>query len=320
MKRLLSLTLVIAVILSLTACGGKWGGGDDAFAFDHQVEIICPWAADSAADAVARRFAAQLEKAIGQPVTVNNVTGADGVSGVQYAMQQPADGYTWLLCSPAPLLAQISKATDYNVYSSVNPICSVVWDYNIFVTGQDAPYSDYKELMDYVSANPGSVQCGVLSLTGLDNACVTAVFDGAIEAVPYSEIFHLNSDIIGNYLGLACVTPAQAADLVETGDMKVIMTCTRERAALDWLSDIECAGDNGFNCSYGPYYGIFGPKDMPQDIIDVFTAAAQKAVASKDFQEWAAAQSLDQHDGWMGPDAYRSRWDSDYRKLLELFR
>ena len=323
MKKLLSLALALMMALSLAACGGDSGSGgssdDGSFSFNRKIEIVCPWGAGGGADTTVRQFATQLEKVLGQSVVVNNVTGAGGVSGVQYAVQQPADGYTWLMCTPSPMLAQISGATDFDVYGSIKPVCNMVWDCNIFVTGKDAPYNNYQELMDYVAANPGSVQCGVMSLTGLDGACVVAAFGDAIEAVGYSEGSQLNSDIIGNHVGLACVGPAEVAAMIESGDMKVIMSCTEERMSLEGLADVECAGENNVECFYGPYRGIFCKNDMPQEAIDAFVAAAEQAVASSEFQEWASTQGLDQRTGWMDPATYQAQWDADYAELTELF-
>ena len=118
MKKFLSLALAMAMALTLTACGGGGAGstpsgstGGDGFKFQRKIEIVCPWGAGGGADTTVRQFATQLEKELGQSVVVNNVSGAGGVSGVQYAIQQPADGYTWLLCTPSPMLAQITGAT-----------------------------------------------------------------------------------------------------------------------------------------------------------------------------------------------------------------
>ena len=153
MKKFLSLALALVMVLALAACGGDNtddGGNDDGtFKFERKIEIVCPWGAGGGADTTVRQFATQLEKELGQTVVVNNVAGAGGVSGVQYAVQQPADGYTWLLCTPSPMLAQITGATEFDVYGSIKPVCNLVWDCNIFVTGKDAPYNNYKELMEY---------------------------------------------------------------------------------------------------------------------------------------------------------------------------
>ena len=175
------------------------------------------------------------------------------------------------------------------------------------------------ELMEYVDANPGSVKCGVMSLTGLDGACVVAAFGDKIEASGYSEGSQLNSDIIGNHVGLACVGPAEVLSMIQSGDMKAIMTCTEERMTIKEYADVECAGELGVDCFYGPYRGIYCKNDMPQEAIDAFAAAAEKAVASSEFQEWAKTQGLDQRTGWMDPATYQAQWDADHEELTQLF-
>lgn len=338
MKKFLSMALALAMVLTLAACGGGSGdsgtagaggasgggsaGGDtpDAgFQFERRIEIVCPWGSGGGADTTLRQFATQLEKELGQSVVVNNVSGAGGVSGVQYAIDQPADGYTWLLCTPSPMLAQISGATDVDVYGSITPVCNLVWDCNIFVTGKDAPYNNYTELMEYVEANPGSVQCGVMSLTGLDNACVIGAFGDKIEAVGYSEGAQLNSDVIGGHVGLACVGPAEVLSMVQSKDMKAIMVCKEDRMTVPDYADVESAGELGVDCYYGPYRGIFCKNGTPQEAVDAFVAAAEKAVASSDFQAWAKTQGLDQRTGWMDTATYQAQWNSDHDELSALF-
>ena len=55
-------------------------------------------------------------------VVINNKTGAGGTTGVEYAMQQPADGYTWLLCTQSPLLAQLTGAATTDVKGGITPV------------------------------------------------------------------------------------------------------------------------------------------------------------------------------------------------------
>lgn len=323
MKKLMSVIMVLAMLLALTACGSSGsesaGNTTDGFRFDRKIEIVCPWGAGGGADTTVRQFATLLEKELGQSVVVNNVAGAGGVSGVQYVTQQPADGYTWLLCTPSPMLAQITGATEFDVYGNITPVCNLVWDCNIFVAGKDAPYNNYKELMDYVAANPGAVQCGVMALTGLDGACVTAAFDGKIEAVGYSEGSQLNSDLIGNHIGLGCVGPAEVLAMIQSGDLKAIMSCTENRLTLPEYTDTECASENNVDCYYGPYRGIFCKNGTPEEAIKTFEAAAQKVVNGQEYQEWCKTQGLDQRTGWMDTATYQAQWTADHDELSKLF-
>ncbi|MDD3253662.1 MAG: tripartite tricarboxylate transporter substrate binding protein [Lachnospiraceae bacterium] len=327
-KKLLSMVLAAALALSMTACSsgsGSTGGGDKAAAADGEwkwernIEIICPWGTGGGADTTLRQFATALEKEIGVKVVVNNKAGAGGVTGVQFAAQQPADGYTYLLCTPSPLLAQISGATDYDVYGTIHPLVQLVHDCNVFVTGKNSPYNNYEELKAYVDANPGKVKCGVMTITGLDAACVEAGFEGSVEAVAYTEGSQLNADVIGGHVDLACVGPAEVSAMVASGDMKVIMSCTEEPLTMAGYENVESAGKLGLDCFFGPARGIFYTEGTPEAALKAFEAAAEKAVASEDFQNWAKGEGLDQRQGWMNTADFTTAWDNDYKDLTELF-
>lgn len=328
MKKILSLlTAIVLLATSLVACGTKPDAGaqtpadgtEAGFKFERKVEIICPWGTGGGADTTLRTFATALEKELGVSVVVNNKAGAGGVTGVEFATSQPSDGYTYFLCTPSPLLAQVSGATDFDVYGKINPLVQLVHDSNILVAGKDAPYNNYKELMDYVAKNPGKVKAGVMSVTGLDGACVTAAFGDTIGAVAYSEGAQLNADIIGNHVGLAVTGPAEVSAMIASGDMKVIMSFTEKRMTTPGFENVECAGELNVDALYGPARGIFYADGAPEEALIAFEAAAEKAVASELFQNWAKTEGLDQRVGWKNRADYKSAWDADYADFMELF-
>lgn len=321
--------LSMLVLILLTACGGgkkeepaKTAAADSAPAgwkWERNVEIICPWGTGGGADTTLRMFAKALESELGVPVVINNRAGAGGVTGVQFAAAQPADGYTFLLCTPSPLLAQISGATTYDVYGTIQPLVQLVHDSNMIVTGKNSPFSNYKELMEYVEANPGKVKAGVMTVTGLDAACIKAAFGDKIEVVAYSEGSQLNADVIGGHVSLAVVGPAEVAAMVESGDMKPVLTFTEKRLTIKGFENTECAAEVGLDSFFGPARGIFYIKGTPEEALKSFEAAAEKAVASETFQTWAKQEGLDQRQGWLNREAYKAQWDEDYKDLSELF-
>ena len=341
MKKSFLGTVAILAAMSmavLTGCGSstapetKAAGGDaktetaaagDAAASDwtweRNIEIVCPWGTGGGADTTLRAFATALESEIGVKVVVNNKSGAGGVTGVQFASSQPADGYTYLLCTQSPMLAQITGATDFDVYGSIKPLCQLVHDVNVFVAGKDEPYNNMEELKEYLKANPGSVKCGVMTITGLDAACVQGAFDGEVEAVAYTEGSQLNADIVGGHINLGCEGPAEVSAMVESGDMKVIGACTDQHLTLAGWENVQTTADINNETTYGPARGIFYIPGTPDAALKAFEAAAEKAVASDSFQEFCKQQGLDQRQGWLNTADYTAAWDADYADLTALF-
>ncbi len=321
-KKFLALSLVAAFSLALTACSSGTATeevADGEWVFENNIEIICPWGTGGGADTTVRTFATALEEVLDVSVTVNNKSGAGGVTGTQFFTQQPADGYTYLMLTPSPVLAQISGATDFDVYGSVKPLVQMVHDINILITSKDAPYNNYAELMDYVNANPGEVKAGVMTVTGLDGACVQAAFGDSIEAVGYTEGSQLNADVMGGHVALAVVGPAEVSALVESGDVKVVMTFTEESVTLPGFDNVQSAGEAGVEAYYGPARGIFYAEGTPEAAVKAFEAAAEQAIASATFQDWATSQGLDQRQGYLNTADYTAAWDADYAALTELF-
>lgn len=325
MKKVLSLVLFLVMIISLTGCASSSkesskNVANGEWTWDRKIEIVCPWGAGGGADTTLRQFASALEKEIGVSVVVNNKSGAGGVSGVQYAASQPADGYTWLLNTPSTLLAQITGATDFDVYGSVQPVAQLVHDVNIIVTSANAPYNNYAELMEYIDANPGKVKAGVMTITGLDYASVVTTFGDKVEAVAYSEGSQLNSDIIGEHIQLAIVGPAEVSGMIASGDMKPLLSFTEERMTLPGFENVECTGELDIESFFGPYRGIFAAKGTPEAAIKAMEAAAEKAVASEEFQKWAKQEGLDQRQGWKNTKDLSEQWELDNLELGQIFK
>lgn len=95
MNKRLSLVVALLLVLALAFTGCARRQAQEEFKFTRSVEIIVPWGAGGGADTTVRAFAPHLERALGVPVVVNNVSGGGGVMGFEHANRQPADGYTF---------------------------------------------------------------------------------------------------------------------------------------------------------------------------------------------------------------------------------
>ena len=314
-KKLLAMALAATMVIGITACSSGSSGGTTAapaaassgaeaaasteaaasdWVWERNIEIICPWGSGGGADTTLRAFTSALEKEVGVKITVNNVTGAGGVTGTQFATEQPADGYTYVMNTQSPMLAQISGATDFDVVGNINPLCQMVHDVNVFVAGINEPYDTIEECLAYLEENPGSVKCGVMTITGLDNACVQGAFDGKVEPIAYEDGSQLNGDIIGGHVNLGCEGPAEVSEFVESGKMKVIGVCAENRLTLPGFENAQTTIEIGNDTTFGPARGIFYINGTPEEAIVALEAAAEKAWQSDEFQDFMKTQSLDQ--------------------------
>lgn len=329
MKKRFIMFIALALIFSmvLVGCSPKApevntaeGAKDGEFKFERKIELVVPWGAGGGADSTARTFASALEKELGVPIVINNVEGGGGVMGVQYTAKQPADGYTFMLGTQSLLLANIQKLSSVDIYNDLVPIIRLVHDTNVIVASAKAPYNNFDELVEYIKANPGKVKVGVMTVAGVDSMMVRQTFEEVgvdVPLVAFNNGAELNAAIIGGHVDLATVGPAEIKGLVQSGDMKPIIVASEKR--LTMIPDVECTGEKGIDSFLGPMRGILAKKGTPEGAIKAFEAAAIKAHASTEFQEWMKTVALDQRPGFANAADFQAIWTEQNQTLTELY-
>lgn len=318
-KRLsLFLAVVLVLTFALTGCTSK--ETTEGFKFARNVEIIVPWGAGGGADTTVRAFAPHLEKALGVPVVVNNVSGGGGVMGFEHANRQPADGYTYVLSTQSHLLAHFQGLTSVNPLDAFVPVVRLVHDTNIIVASSKAPFKSFDELLAYIKANPGVVKAGVLTVTGLDAFMIRETFQKAglqVPLVPFSTGAELNAAVLGGHVHLAVVGPAEVKGLLAAGDMQAIVVAAEKRIAM--LPDVPSTGEKNIASYLGPMRAIFAKNGTPEAAIKAFEAAAVKAHASAEFQAWMKANALDQRPAFANSTDLKKIWTEQNTTLKTLF-
>lgn len=338
MKRKLMglLGIALAGVIALTGCAKPAEQGAQAdqtqapgetavaaaegFKFERKIELVCPWGAGGGADTTLRTFASALEKEVGVPVVVNNVEGGGGVQGSEYTYKQPADGYTFMIGTQSLLLADIQKLMSFSYAEEFVPVTRLVHDTNVLVASSQAPFKNFKELIEYIKANPGKVKVGVLTITGVDAFMVRQTFELAgvdVPLVAFNNGAELNAAIIGGHISLAVAGPAESKGLIDSGDMIGIIAASQER--LTMLPDVETTTENGIESLLGPMRGILAKKGTPEEAIKAFEAAAEKAVASEEFQTWAKNNALDQRPGYANQADFQAIWTEQITVLTDLY-
>ncbi|MBS3985438.1 MAG: tripartite tricarboxylate transporter substrate binding protein [Selenomonadales bacterium] len=320
MNKRLSLVVALLLVLALAFTGCARRQAQEEFKFTRSVEIIVPWGAGGGADTTVRAFAPHLERALGVPVVVNNVSGGGGVMGFEHANRQPADGYTFMLGTQSHLLAHFQGLTSVNPMDAFIPVVRLVHDTNILVASARAPFRNFDELLAHIRANPGVVKAGVLTVTGLDAFMIRQTFlEAGVEVplVPFSTGAELNAAVLGGHVHLAVVGPAEVKGLLAAGDMQAIVVAAERRIAI--LPDVTATGERNIDSYLGPMRAIFAKKGTPEAAIKAFEAAAVKAHATAEFQAWMKANALDQRPAFANTADLKKIWEEQNTTLKELF-
>ena len=193
MRKLLSVGIAAAMLLSMTACSvsttSKDGGTTTAAAAEtttaasettaaeaeaeettedvetqtlgtdyptKPITLIIPYGAGGTTDVYGRKLAALLEKQLGQSITVTNQGGASGSIGSQFVKEQPSDGYTLLVCAETMGTYRTLNVCDLG-YDDFTVISPLVGDPKVIVVGKDSPYNTLEELLAAIKENPGKI-------------------------------------------------------------------------------------------------------------------------------------------------------------------
>ena len=164
MKKLMSLVLALAMILSLAACGGKTTGtspdsagdsqqetpatSDGAFP-EKQITIIMPWSLGGGPDTIARQVASYGEKYLGVPVIVENHTGGSGTIAMNDALQAEDDGYTMVVAN-GPLFSLTPSFINVNyTLDDITPLIGMRITEFVVLTNSQSGITNIDELKAY---------------------------------------------------------------------------------------------------------------------------------------------------------------------------
>jgi tripartite-type tricarboxylate transporter receptor subunit TctC len=243
------------------------------------IAMIVPLAAGGPADAVARLLAERMTGALGQPVIIENVTGAEGSIGIGRAAHARPDGYTIALGSTSTLVlngALYSLQYDVlNDFAPISPLVLVPW---LITARKTIPATNLNELVAWLKANPGKASAGIDVASG---RLLTVAFQKETNTqftlVPYRGNALSLQDLVAGQIDLL-FSPTNVLPQVRSGAIKAYAVTSDARSVL--APDIPTFAEMGLPMlSFLTWLGFFAPKGTPSDGIDKLNVAAVQALA-----------------------------------------
>jgi tripartite-type tricarboxylate transporter receptor subunit TctC len=274
---------------------------------EQPITIIVPWSAGGSTDQVTRVVAGELEDALGQKVVIVNQPGASGSVGTKNAWEAPHDGYTWAAGAASdlgtyPVLGMLeTKLEDWALFLDVA---------NVAVIGvnPDSPYEDVTQLIDAMKAKPGEVSVATAGLSSAGHNAMEAIAQQA--DVEYKHVTYDggNPAVIATVAGETEVTTqlaAEQAEMIRAGRLRPLAVIGTEPLELagygtippvtEVLPDISLATN---------YFGIWTPKDVPPEVLEMMSAVWQDKIASSQALKDYAADRGALFTPYAGDDAH----------------
>jgi tripartite-type tricarboxylate transporter receptor subunit TctC len=241
--------------------------------------MIVPYAAGSSSDVVGRVVAERMGKSLGQPIIIENVSGADGSIGTGRAVHARPDGYTIELGGySSHALNGAFYSLQYDVLNDFAPISQLVTGPYVLYGRKTVPANDLNGLIGWLKANPNRTSVGVYAVV---YRLLTAIFQKEtgteFTLVPYRGLAPEMQDLVAGQIDLL-FDSAVSMPLVRAGSIKAYAVTSDARLAL--APEIPTFAEMGLPAlSYSGWLGLFAPRGTPKDVIDKLNLATVGALA-----------------------------------------
>ena len=279
----------------LAALAASVAGAQGTFP-THTVRFIVPFPGGGINDVLARIVGDKLQTRWGQPIVIENKTGAGGNIGAELAYQSEGDGYTLLLSPPGPLAVNQSlyKQLSYKPSEFV-PITVVGSVPNVVIVRKELPVNSLKELIDYVKANPGKVTFGSQG-NGATPHLTGMMFQGMTDTrmvhVPYRGENLVLNDMIGGHVDVFFGNLAAGGPPFRDGRVKILALADAHRSPM--LAEIPTTAEAGLPglVSTG-WFALAAPPKTPPPLASEIAKAAVETIKMPDVQAKFRAASVE---------------------------
>jgi tripartite-type tricarboxylate transporter receptor subunit TctC len=229
------------------------------------ITMIVPFAAGGTTDVAGRVLAERMRGSLGQPIIIENVTGADGSIGTGRVARARPDGYTIELgLSSTHVLNGALYSLPYDVSNDFEPVAALATNPQFLYARKTMPAKDLNELVARLKANPNKASAGIGATTVRLNTAFFQKRTGTQFAlVPYRGVAPAIQDLVAGQIDLTFSAP-DALPLARAGTIKAYAVTGDTRSAL--APDIPTFAEMGLP-SLSVWYAFFAPRGTPDDII-----------------------------------------------------
>ena len=246
--------------------------------------MIVSFAAGGPTDIVARVMSAKMTESLGQPIVVENRTGAGGNIGADQVAKAPPDGYTLLMAtvSTHAINPGLYAKMPYDPVRDFSPIGQVGVTPTVLAVNRAVPVHDVKGLIDLVRASPGKYSYGSSGLGSILHLCGEAFKSSAggldMVHVPYRGSAPMMADLVGGQIAIAFDALPTVLPQLKAGAIRALGGGMVQRLrALPDLPTLQEQGVPGFECY--TWNAILAPAKTPAPIVAQLADAVAKAMA-----------------------------------------
>ena len=247
----------------------------------HPITMVVPVPAGGALDTNARLIAEGMRTALGQPVVIENVTGASGSTGTGRVARSAPDGYTLIYgANVTHVLNAAVYQLNYDVVADFEPIALVGKTPWLFAAKKDLPAVDLRGLIGWLKANPDKASFGTAgpgSPSHIAGILFQNVTGTRFQMVPYRGTAPVIPDLVAGNIDISILDPITSLPQFRSGRIKIFAAMAKSRTAQ--APDIPTVDEAGAPGVYmEPWQAIWAPKGTPKDVIAKLNSAVVAAL------------------------------------------
>jgi len=257
------------------------------------IRIIVPYGAGSTTDMAMRMIAPRMSQSLGQPLVIDNKSGATGAIGSDAVAKSPPDGYTLVMGTVAShaTLVPLMPTLPYNVLRDFTPIGRAATPPGLVVVHPSVPVRTLAEFVAYSKTEPNGVDYASSGVGGsghLATELLRLKTGAKIVHVPYRDVGRGISDLLAGRVKMM-IYYAPLLPHIRSGDLRGLAVLSERRVA--FAPDLPTAIEHGVpGLIASGWTGLFGPAGLPDTIRDRIYAAMKDALLDPSIQPLLADQ------------------------------